>query len=91
MAKTGTVTRTLWRVESWELVAITSPWFLFLDLGHHTYWENLTGGWHAVTGSTGNDAGVAASARAMRQFSYSFEVMKVKENLGEAKPVNFTK
>ena len=31
-----------------------------------------------------NDAVVAASARAVRQFSYSCGAMKVKENLGEA-------
>jgi hypothetical protein len=37
MAKTGIVTRALWRVESWELVSNDS--FFFLELGHHTYWS----------------------------------------------------
>ena len=74
------------RVESWELVA-NGSFFLSLDTTP-TGPENLRGahdgGLHAVTGSTGNAAVVAASARAVLQFSYSCGVMKVKENLGEA-------
>jgi hypothetical protein len=78
MTKTEIVTRALWRVESWELVANGSI-FLSLDTAGA---ENLRGGVHAVTGSTGNDAVVAASARTLRQFSNSCGVMKAKENLG---------
>ena len=57
--------------------------FLSLDTAP-TGAENLRGGLHAVTGSTGNDTVVAASARAVRQFSYSSGVIKVKQNLDEA-------
>jgi hypothetical protein len=80
MAKTGIVTRALWRVESWELVANVS-FFLSLD-STPTGAENLRGGLHAVTGSTGYDAVVAASARAVRQFSNSCGVMEVKRKIG---------
>ncbi len=90
MAKTGIVTRALWRVESWERVA-NGSFFLSLDTTPTltvtlTVAENLRGGLHAVTGSTGNDAVVVATARAVRHFSYSCGVMKlqVKENLGKA-------
>jgi hypothetical protein len=81
MAKTGIVTRALWRVESWERVA-NGSFFLSLDTTPTltvtlTVAENLRGGLHAVTGSTGNDAVLAASARAVRHFSYSCGVMKL--------------
>jgi hypothetical protein len=82
METTGIVTRAFWRVEPWKLVA---NYFFFLSVDTTpTGAENLRGGLHAMTGSTGNDAVVAASAWAVRQFSYSSGVMKVKENLGEA-------
>ncbi len=68
-------------MELWELVA-NGSYFMSLDTTH-TGAENLPGGLHAVTGSTGNDAVVAASAWALRQFSNSCGVMKVKENLVE--------
>ncbi len=80
MAKTGIVTRALWRVESWVLVA-NGSFFLSLDTTP-TGAENLRWGLHAVTGSTGNDTVVAATARALRQFSNSFGAMKVKRKFG---------
>jgi hypothetical protein len=80
MAKTGIVTRALWRMESW--VANDSNFFLSLDTTP-TGAENLQGGLHAVT-VTGNAAVVAASALALLQSSNSCGVMKVKEKLGEA-------
>jgi hypothetical protein len=44
MAKTGIITRALWRVESWELVT-NGSFFLSLDTTH-TGAENLLGGLH---------------------------------------------
>ncbi len=75
--KNRNFTRALWRVESWELVA-NGTFFLSLDTTP-TGAETLRGGLNAVTGSTGNDAVVAASARALRQFSNSCGAMKVKK------------
>jgi hypothetical protein len=71
------------RIVESEIMGAGSQWSLDTTPGP-TGAENLRGGLHAVTGSTGNDAVVADSARALRQFSNSCGVMKVKENLGEA-------
>jgi hypothetical protein len=59
-----------------------SLFFLGLDTTT-TGAENLLGGLHAAP-VTGNDAVVAASALALRQFSNSCGVTKVKEKLGDA-------
>ncbi len=77
MAKTGIVTRALCRVESWELVA-NGSFFLSLDTTPagpcSTGAENLRGGLHAVTGSTGNDAcGLSAGRAAVLEFLWSDE------------------
>jgi hypothetical protein len=88
MAKSGIVSRALWRVKSWELEANGSI-FLSLDTTP-TGAEHSQGGLHAVAGSTDNDAVVAASARALQQFSNSCGVLKVKENLGKAISVSFS-
>ncbi len=46
--------------------------------------ENLRGGLHAAAPVTGNDSVAAAPSLALRQFSNSSGVTKIKENLGEA-------
>ncbi len=82
MAKTGIVNGALWRVESWELIANDSFFFLSLDTTP-TGAENLRGGVHAAP-VTGNDAVVAAPSLALLQFSNSSGVTKIKENLSQA-------
>ncbi len=84
MAKTGIVTGALWRVESWELIANDSFFFLSFKLDTTpTVAEILLGGLHA-TPVTGNDAVVEAPSPslALLQFSNSSGVTKKTENLG---------
>jgi hypothetical protein len=77
MTKTGIVTGALWRVHTWELLANDLFVFLSLDISP-TGAENLRGGLHAAP-VTGNDAVVAASVLALRQFSNSSGVTYIKE------------
>jgi hypothetical protein len=73
------------RIVESEIMAAGSHRLSIFEFGHHTCWsQKPTRGLHAVTGSTGNEALVAASARAVRKFSYFCRIMKVKENLGKA-------